>query len=179
MPESYRAKVISQAKKDVGILEGKSNTGAVQKYSKYWNATNPKNTLILTSPYCGLALDYWFKKAGVNHNIEFSPRAINWQKYCENPVPLFNLSASEYKKLKPGGVIVFKNSWGNHVGLYLEYQDFNIYTIEGNTSNARSITKYAVRSEGVFHLKTKVTNQSLKPIYYCDPIKQASPWKRI
>lgn len=161
----------------MGTLETKNNTGPVQKYTRFWNQTNPKSPLVLTSPYCGLALDYWFKKAGVNHNIDFSPRAINWQKYCTNPVPLFNLSDAEYRKLKPGGVIVYKNSWGNHVGLFLEYREFYIYTIEGNTSSARSITKYAVKSEGVFHLKTKVNNQALKPIYYCDALKQASEWK--
>jgi hypothetical protein len=164
--------VINTARKDVGLLEIKNNTGEVQKFTKFWNETN-RDKLILTSPYCGLALDYWFKKSGVNHNVAFSPRAINWKINCKNPVALFNLSENEYKTLKPGGVIVYKNSWGNHVGLFLEYKDFHIYTIEGNTSNARSIDKYPKRSEGVFYLKTKITNTALKPIYYCPVIEQS------
>lgn len=176
MPDHYRTRVIETARKDVGILEIKNNTGEVQKYTKFWNATN-RDKLILTSPYCGLALDFWFKTAGVNHNVAFSPRAINWKINCVNPVALTNLSDNEYKKLKPGGVIVYKNSWGNHVGLFLEYKEFHIYTIEGNTSNARSIKKYPYRSEGVFELKTKINNTALRPIFYCDALTQSTEFK--
>ncbi len=176
MPETCRTRIIANARKDVGILETKNNTGEVQKFTRFWNTTNP-GKLVLTSPYCGLALDYWFKTAGVNHKIDFSPRAINWKNYCINPVALVNLSDNDYKKLKPGGVIVYKNSWGNHVGLFLEYREFHIYTIEGNTSNARSIKKYPYKSEGVFELKTKINNTALKPIYYCDALRQSTEFK--
>jgi hypothetical protein len=175
--ESYRAKVIDQAKADVGIFEGRSNTGPTQKYVKYWNRYNAP--IDLQSAYCGLALDYWYKSAGVKPNINFAPRAINWFKFCANPVAIWNLTPAQLNDLKPAGALVFQSSHGNHVGLFIKYSDFHLYSIEGNTSTARSIDKYSRSGEGVFRLKTPLNNKTLKPLYYCDTIKQASEWKGI
>jgi hypothetical protein len=171
-------KVWTEAKKDVGVLESKNNTGAVQKYAKYWNTQNPKNQLILTSPYCGLSLYYWYAKAGIETNIPFTPRAVNWQIYCIDALPIWKMTVQELEDLPKGGVIIYKNSWGgNHVGLFEKYDDYFLYTIEGNTSNARSVTKYAKRSEGVFYLKTRISSTSLKPLYYCPVLPQSTEFK--
>lgn len=173
--ESYRQKVIEAARMDVGMFEGRSNTGPTQKYVKFWNAFN--SPIDLQSAYCGLALDYWYKKAGVKPNISFTPRAINWYRYCANPVAIWNLTPAQLSELKPAGALVFQSSHGNHVGLFEKYAEFSLYSYEGNTSTARSINKYNRSGEGVFRLKTPINNKALKPLYYCDTIKQASEWK--
>lgn len=166
--------VLNQARKDVGTIEGKSNTGAVQKYAKMWNTINPKSRLALNSPYCGLAVWSWYRSAGINPNIEFSPRAINWKNFCKKPKAFFGLTLADLEKIPPAAAIVYKNSWGNHVGLFEKAIGTNIYTYEGNTSTARSVTNYARKSEGVFYLKTSISNRDLKPIYYCDCIAQST-----
>lgn len=175
LPDHYREKVIQTATRDVGTFEGRSNTGAVQKYVKYWNARSDFK-LGLQSAYCGLALDYWYKQAGVNPNIYLTPRAINWQKYCKNPVAIWSATPAELAGLREAGALVYQSSHGNHVGLYLQYEDFSFITIEANTSTARSIIKYNKTGEGVFRLKTPINNKSLRPLYYCDTIKQATEW---
>lgn len=149
------------------MIEGKDNTGKTQKYVKYWNSTETEK-LSLQSPYCGLAINYWYKQTGIDHKIKFSPRAYNFYTYCRNPKSFALLTIKQLADIPKGSVIVFKNSWGHHVGLLDRVEGNNIYTIEANTSNARSITKYPYRSEGVFYLKTDIHNRSLKPIYYCD-----------
>jgi hypothetical protein len=173
--ESYRAKIIEAARQDVGMFEGRSNTGPVQKYVKFWNQYN--SPIDLQSAYCGLAMDYWHKKAGVKPNISFTPRAINWFKFCANPVAIWNLTPAQLSDLKPAGALVFQSSHGNHVGLFEKYADYTLYSYEGNTSTARSVTKYPRTGEGVFRLRTPINNKTLKPLYYCDTIKQASEWK--
>lgn len=177
LPDAYRAKVIQAARLDVGTFEGKSNTGPVQKYVSYWNQHNKTFPLGMQSAYCGLALDYWYKKAGVNPNIYLSPRALNWQKYCKNGVAIWSATPAELAAMKPAGSLVYKSSHGHHVGLFESYEEFNFYTIEGNTSTARSLDKYGRSGEGVFRLKTPLNNKSLKPLYYCDVIEQATEWK--
>lgn len=177
LPEHYRAQVVKVASRDISIFEERNNTGTVQKYVKFWNAHNKSFPLGLQSAYCGLALDYWYRQAGVNPNVYLSPRAINWQKYCKKPVAIWSATPAELAELKPAGALVFQSSHGNHVGLYLEYREFNLYTIEANTSTARSIDKYNRSGEGVFRLRTPVNNKALKPLYYCDVIKQAAEWK--
>ena len=167
--------VLEVARKDVGLIEGRSNTGFTQKYAKRWNEAHPKGKLSLTSPYCGLAVWYWYTNAGVNPNINFSPRALNWKTYCKKPVSFFGLTIKELEAIPLASAIVYKNSWGNHVGLFEKANMADIYTYEGNTSSARSVQKYPVRKEGVFYLKTSVNNKDLKPIYYCDCIKQGNP----
>lgn len=176
LPEHYRAMVIQAALQDVGTFEGRNNTGPVQKYVKAWNARG-SFPLGLQSAYCGLALDYWYRQAGVNPNIYLSPRAINWQKYCRNPVAIWSATPAQLAGLPTAGALVFQSSHGNHVGLYLEYRDFMLFSIEANTSTTRSIDKYSRLGEGVFRLKTPVNNKTLRPLYYCDVIKQASEWK--
>ena len=168
----YREKVLETARLDVGLIESRNNTGSIQKFAKAWNQTNQR--LDLQSPYCGLSLWYWYTKAGINPNIPFSPRAINWYKNCKKPKSFALMSIKDLSELKPSGAVVFKNSWGNHVGLFEKAIGFEIFTIEGNTSNARSIKKYNLKAEGVFYLKTRIDNKSLKPIYYCDCVEQGS-----
>lgn len=170
--------VLAIAKKDVGIFEGKNNTGIVQKYAHFWNAHNPKNKLVLSSPYCGLALYYWFALAGIETNVEFTPRAINWHKNCKNSRAVWKLTKEELENLPKGSVIVYQNSWGgNHVGLIEKYKGFDFYTIEGNTSTGRSIHRYTLKGEGVFYLKTHINSKSLKPLYVCYVLEQSTEWK--
>jgi hypothetical protein len=170
--------VLRIAKKDVGIFEGKSNTGAVQKYTVFWNSQNPKNKLVLTSPYCGLAIYYWYAKAGFETNIAFTPRAINWHLNCKTSRAVWKLTKDELEEIPKGSVIVYQNSWGgNHVGLIEKYNDFHFYTIEGNTSTGRSINKYDRKGEGVFYLKTHINNKSLKSLYVCDVLQQSTEFK--
>ena len=149
------------------MIEGRSNTGIIQKYAKYWNSTEP-GKLNLNSPYCGLAINYWYQQTGIDHRIKFSPRAYNWFTYCKNPKSFALLTVKQLSEIPTGSVIVYKNSWGHHVGLLVRVEGNYIYTIEANTSNARSVEKYTNRSEGVFYLKTDIHNRTLKPIYYCD-----------
>lgn len=167
-------KVLETAKKDINLFEGLNNTGETQKYAKYWNEKNPKDKLPLNAPYCGLSIYYWFMKSGLNPNIIFSPRAINYKLNCKNPVSFISLSISDLKNIPISSVIIYKNSWGNHVGLFEKAESFNIYTIEGNTSSARSLTKFNSKKQGVFYTKTKINNSGLKPFYYCDCVSQST-----
>lgn len=167
--------VIEVAKKDVGLIEGRSNTGFTQKYAKRWNEAHPKGKLALNSAYCGLAMWYWYNEAGIDPNINFSPRAMNWKTNCEKPVSFFGLSIKDLEAIPVAAAVVYKNSWGNHVGLFEKAISSDIYTYEGNTSSARSVVKYSAKKEGVFYLKTSVNNKDLKPIFYCDCIKQGKP----
>ncbi|MCP9765126.1 hypothetical protein EGI31_19505 [Lacihabitans soyangensis] len=173
MLSDSRVAVIEVAKKDVGLIEGKSNTGFTQKYAQRWNEAHPKGKLALNSAYCGLAVWYWYRGAGLDPNISFSPRALNWKTNCVKPVSFFGLTIKDIEGIPMASAVVYKNSWGNHVGLFEKAIMADIYTYEGNTSSARSVTKYPSRKEGVFYLKTSVNNKDLKPIYYCDCIKQS------
>jgi hypothetical protein len=164
--------VLETAKKDAGLMEGRSNTGVVQKYARYWNERNTKAKLVLNSPYCGLAVWYWYTKAGVDPQVAFSPRAINWKVNCKSPHSFFGLSLKELEDIPKASAIIYKNSWGNHVGLFEKAVLSDIYTYEGNTSTGRAVQKYAKKGEGVFYLKTSVNNKQIRPIYYCDCIKQ-------
>lgn len=165
--------VIEVAKKDVGLIEGRSNTGFTQKYAKRWNEAHPKGKLALNSPYCGLAVWYWYRGAGLDPNISFSPRALNWKTYCKNPVAFFGMTIKELEEIPVAAAIVYKNSRGNHLGLFDKAVMADIYTYEGNTSNARAVNDFGKKTEGVFYLKTSVNNRELKPIFYCDCIKQS------
>jgi hypothetical protein len=165
--------VIEMASKDVGIFEGKSNTGATQKFVKFWNEKYPKSKLSLQSPYCGLAVWYWYYKAGLNPQISFSPRAINWKIHCKHPVSFFGLTLKDLEEIPTASAVVFGNNWGNHVGTFKEAEGSFIYTYEGNTSTLRSVEKYNFKKEGVFLLKTSVNNRQLRPLYFCDCVKQS------
>lgn len=170
-----REAVWNNAKKDIGLTEGKrNNTGKTQGYAKVWNYYNPKNKLPLNSAYCGLGLYTWFLKTGIETNIAFEPRAIEWQKDCKNPKAFWSMTEEELKALKKSGVVVFKAGRGYHVELFEKYRGYNIYSIGANTSNARSPTIYTQRQEGVFYSKTKINNEDLKPLYYCDVISQST-----
>jgi hypothetical protein len=170
--------VWKQALKDVGMREGKSNTGAVQVYTKFWNQHNPRAVIVLNSPYCASACYYWFAKAGFEPHIKFAPRALDWKTYGKEVKIISLLTTKELEELPKSGVIVFRNSWGgNHTGLHEKYVDFNFFTIEANTSNARSLKKYNERFEGVFYLKTHINNTALRPMYYIDVLQQATEFK--
>jgi hypothetical protein len=160
---------LDRAKLDIGLLEGKNNTGGIQKYAKYWNQNNPQQKLALTSPYCGLGINYWLQG---KHGIKYAPRAISWQTDCKKGKAFYSLSINDLVNLPKGVVVVYrvkrKAGYGNHVGLFEKAILWDIYTIEANTSNARSIVKYSQRSEGVFRLKTNIHNNSIRPVYYCD-----------
>lgn len=164
--------VIELAKKDVGLFEGRSNTGGTQKFALAWNSAYPKGKLALNSPYCGLAVWYWYWKSGIDPNIKYAPRAINWKVYCDAPKSFFGLKLSELEAIPPASAVVYKNSWGNHVGLFHRSEGAWIYTYEGNTSTARAVSSFGKKGEGVFYLKTSINNKDLKPIFYCDCIKQ-------
>lgn len=171
-----RHRVISEALKDVGTFEGRNNTGTVQKYVKHWNANNPSFPLGLNSAYCGLAVDYWYHKAGLNANITLAPRAVNWYKYCQKPIPFASLTGEDISKLQPAGTVVFQSSHGHHVGILEEFKNLNLDSIEANTSTTRSRDRYDRSGEGVFRLRTRIGSNGLKPLYYCDTIKQATEW---
>jgi C1A family cysteine protease len=87
-------------------------------------------------------------------------------------VAFFGLTIKQLEEIPKAAAVIYKNSWGNHVGIFESAESFWIYTYEGNTSTGRSVNKYARKGEGVFYLRTSVNNKTIKPIYYCDCIKQ-------
>lgn len=169
---------IEVAKKDVGLFEGLSNTGITQKYAKFWNLKNPKQKLDLQSAYCGLGLFYWYINAGIDPNIDFSPRAAQWEISCENPKYYYLLGYEEIQKLKSGGATTFKvkrrKGIGYHVGMYDKYDGVYLYHYEANTSTARSVNSYSKKGEGVFYTKTRLNDRTIKPFSYCDCEKQGT-----
>lgn len=172
--QNVRNKIIEQAKKDSGKFETKNNGGFTEKYHKVYVGQGQLG-ISRAAPYCGIGLYSWYILAGINPNIYFPARAINWQLYCRKPLIFSLMGVQDLQALPKAGAVVYKISGGgHHVGLLEKAEGSYIYTYEANTSNARSVTKYDKKGQGSFYLRTSINNKSIKPIYYCDCVAQST-----
>jgi len=125
-------RAVKLAKRDLGYEESPSGSN-LQKYGEHWGENGV--------PWCGLAVAYWWKKAGFDISrsialrIDYVPELEAMARKKEN-----GFSIIHQKKVKQGDAVCFEFSsdrTSDHVGLFDRWIDKRagvFQTIEGNTS---------------------------------------------
>jgi hypothetical protein len=138
-------KIVDIAQKDVGTLEKTRKND--HPLFDFYRATVAKDLNNWKAPYCGCAVYAWYLQAGLKP-LNTSPAvALFWKR--EKGVKLgATTTAESVKKLMPGMVVLMKFS-RYHVGVLKQAYPAYVVTIEGNTSNANSVNRVAVKADGV------------------------------
>jgi len=86
-----------------------------------------------TTAWCSLAINYFAKKCGYEYTGKLDARS--WLKM---PVVVLKPNMGDI-------VVLWRNDpkgWEGHVGVFVAWDDRNIYILGGNQSNAINITPY-------------------------------------
>ncbi len=116
-----------------GTIQGE---GDYTEYGRWFKPTQPNIA------WCAIFINWCARQAGVPTSVITTSSFAAEGKL----VPTY-FAYSAKADIRPGDILHFKNSYGNHVGLVYKVDSENIYTIEGNCSD--SVKKsYYKRSTG-------------------------------
>ena len=152
-------KVIRIAEAEVGYKEKASNKdlnsktanagiGNYTKYGREMHSIYPK-TMDFPAAWCDAFVDWCFYRA---FGKDIAPQMLcgAFDDYTVNSANFYKKAGRWFTSPEIGDQIFFKNSGGIcHTGIVYEIHDGNVYTIEGNKSNAVRQCSYPLRHSSI------------------------------
>jgi hypothetical protein len=135
-PASIAARAVECARRDLGYSEHPAGSN-MTKFGVYWNQNGV--------PWCGMAVAYWWQRAGFNVSselalqIDYVPRLLELARERK-----FNMFVIGRNRVRAGDAVAFDFPGGeraDHVGLFVRWIDKragDFQAIEGNTSSTGS-----------------------------------------
>lgn len=171
-------KLISIAKAEVGYREKSSNNNLDDKtanvgsnnYNKYArdldNIKDFYNTKKNGYSWCDIFVDWCFVQAfGVNRALELLCQTKkSCGAGCVFSMQYFKNKGQFFSKPKIGDQIFFKDSDGDagHTGLVYGFDNYKVYTIEGNSNNKVEMCSYDINSSSILGYGRPKYNEECK-----------------